>query len=216
MTTGLFSNEPLDVFARVLAHTHAPLYSWVHESSKLSHRHIHRFVHKTCHGWLSYCNPKGFRVHTIIMDCICIQVGCNPNLNIAISSHVCANLLSWYLELMAHFSGPRRWNFKLHCTCRHHTMEIVVCLWFELMHSVCSCVFVYMLAVLMLSRGLCHCKIMPCHGEPDRTFLCVLSQDSTMGCCILRYYQRYLWSMVWARRRWSLHWGPAVTETLPS
>lgn len=47
-----------------------------------------------------------------------------------------------------------------------------------------------------------------------RFIFCVFSEDSDMGSVTLDQY--YLWPMVWSRRRWSLHWGPAVTETLPS
>lgn len=31
-----------------------------------------------------------------------------------------------------------RWHFKLHWTCKHNTVEMVVYLWFKVMHSVCS------------------------------------------------------------------------------
>lgn len=54
-------------------------------------------------------------------------------------------------------------------------------------------------------------KIMLCHREPDQTFCMVL-----VNTWLWAHVQCYLWSMVWSRRRWSLHWGHAVTETLPS
>lgn len=65
----------------------------------------------------------------------------------------------------------------------------------------------------------------------EHTVVCVTAKHATweesqtkMSVCFqskvdhakLTLCQCYLWAMVWSRRWWSLHWGLAVTETLPS
>lgn len=80
---------------------------------------------------------------------------------------------------------------------------------------VAASVFKWVLYLYSCS-GLCNYKTCYVKESQIKMYVCFQSKVDYGLLNFLNFCQCYLWSMVWSRRRWSLHWGPAVTETLPS
>lgn len=217
------------MFAHVHAHTHTLLHSWVYKSFRLSHKHTHSCAH--CLAWvyvqfktIFLANVFFFSIFAYWAEVRFHQIKyltdqmMSPKVPFGVqtllfrfkqhlSTIVSINHLTWYLEVTAYFQAQRR-LLTDECTCRNNTVGMVVYLWFEVMHSVRRCVFVKVSAVLT-----CSC-VGWATAKSDGTSW--IFSVLTTGSFILNFYKCYLWSTVWSRRRWSLHWGPAVTETLPS